>query len=410
MQVDSTSNDVLNAKTSLHMSSAHEYIPPKRFRAGSVSGRLRTASDLEEIGYIDKHQKGVLKDLIISGDQQLQIALDKYEKGDTDELAGMASMSFSHRWETNLVVLLELIRKGLLERKNSIDILDTLDFDFLNVANQKRDRLNSLDDSLAFSNAFPDSGNDGDMNYLDILRPQRSGSMSNPSFPTHVFSDEYDSDRMSNRQRNSSVDSTQSFKIFDYLTSSGFDEANERKIETSHPFESSTLPSSNRIVQEFSRKDQHNIDMSAYTAVARTLAQTPAPKSGLTLSIRSPKMTASLPTHGMITTKEKPLPSMINPQYMMSFSSSSSGVPTATKHSESPGKLFSLIYLAMVHPCSNIYLYIDNKGGVGAYTAEQRRKRIDKFLEKRSRRVWTKKVKYDVRKNFADSRLRVKVC
>ena len=30
------------------------------------------------------------------------------------------------------------------------------------------------------------------------------------------------------------------------------------------------------------------------------------------------------------------------------------------------------------------------------------------FYEKRKQRVWTKKVKYDVRKNFADSRLRVK--
>lgn len=34
---------------------------PKRFRAGSISGRLRTASDLEEIGFIDKNQKGILK-------------------------------------------------------------------------------------------------------------------------------------------------------------------------------------------------------------------------------------------------------------------------------------------------------------------------------------------------------------
>jgi hypothetical protein len=33
----------------------------KRHRAGSISGRLRTASDLEEIGLIDKTQKGVLK-------------------------------------------------------------------------------------------------------------------------------------------------------------------------------------------------------------------------------------------------------------------------------------------------------------------------------------------------------------
>ena len=52
---------------------------------------------------------------------------------------------------------------------------------------------------------------------------------------------------------------------------------------------------------------------------------------------------------------------------------------------------------------------IGSVGFVGAYSPEQRRLRIEKFIEKRGRRVWTKKVKYDVRKNFADSRLRVKV-
>ena len=49
------------------------------------------------------------------------------------------------------------------------------------------------------------------------------------------------------------------------------------------------------------------------------------------------------------------------------------------------------------------------KGFVGAYSPEARRARIERFLAKRDKRVWTKKVKYDVRKNFADSRLRVKV-
>ena len=46
---------------------------------------------------------------------------------------------------------------------------------------------------------------------------------------------------------------------------------------------------------------------------------------------------------------------------------------------------------------------------LGAYSPEARRERIERFLAKRDKRVWTKKVKYDVRKNFADSRLRVKV-
>lgn len=45
---------------------------------------------------------------------------------------------------------------------------------------------------------------------------------------------------------------------------------------------------------------------------------------------------------------------------------------------------------------------------IGSYSPEARRKRIERFLEKRKRRVWSKKVDYDVRKNFANSRLRVK--
>jgi hypothetical protein len=54
-------------------------------------------------------------------------------------------------------------------------------------------------------------------------------------------------------------------------------------------------------------------------------------------------------------------------------------------------------------------LYVDApEGWVGAYSPESRKLRIDRFHAKRSHRVWTKTVKYDVRKNFADSRLRVK--
>jgi len=47
-------------------------------------------------------------------------------------------------------------------------------------------------------------------------------------------------------------------------------------------------------------------------------------------------------------------------------------------------------------------------GWIGAYSPESRKVRIRRYMEKRNHRVWTKTVKYDVRKNFADSRLRVK--
>jgi hypothetical protein len=40
-------------------------------------------------------------------------------------------------------------------------------------------------------------------------------------------------------------------------------------------------------------------------------------------------------------------------------------------------------------------------GWVGAYSPDSRKMRIERFLAKRNHRVWTKSVKYDVRKNFA---------
>jgi hypothetical protein len=47
-------------------------------------------------------------------------------------------------------------------------------------------------------------------------------------------------------------------------------------------------------------------------------------------------------------------------------------------------------------------------GFIGIYSPEERKIRIERFLEKRKHRMWLKKVKYDVRKNFADSRVRIK--
>jgi hypothetical protein len=55
----------------------------------------------------------------------------------------------------------------------------------------------------------------------------------------------------------------------------------------------------------------------------------------------------------------------------------------------------------------------DNQSASGtspaACTAEQRRAKIARFLQKRKQRVWKKRaIEYDVRKEFADSRLRVR--
>jgi len=45
---------------------------------------------------------------------------------------------------------------------------------------------------------------------------------------------------------------------------------------------------------------------------------------------------------------------------------------------------------------------------VGTLSAEERKRKIERYLEKRKRRSWTKKISYDCRKRVADNRLRVK--
>lgn len=47
-------------------------------------------------------------------------------------------------------------------------------------------------------------------------------------------------------------------------------------------------------------------------------------------------------------------------------------------------------------------------GQLGIYPPAIRRIKIERYMEKRKHRVWGKKIKYDVRKNFADSRVRIK--
>ncbi|KAL3658887.1 hypothetical protein V7S43_016030 [Phytophthora oleae] len=52
--------------------------------------------------------------------------------------------------------------------------------------------------------------------------------------------------------------------------------------------------------------------------------------------------------------------------------------------------------------------FLRKEGWIGCYSPEARKKRILRFLKKRQERVWVKGVKYNIRKSFADTRLRVK--
>lgn len=57
-------------------------------RDRSISGRLRVVSALVSQGHIDHTQKGLMKDLIITGDRRLVVALEAFDAGDKGVLKG----------------------------------------------------------------------------------------------------------------------------------------------------------------------------------------------------------------------------------------------------------------------------------------------------------------------------------
>lgn len=117
----------------------------------SISGRLRSASDLEDTGVISREQKAILKDLIIAGDNTVQSAIDKYEAGDTSALEDM-------------------IKSGaLLVRPTDVDLLSDLDLDFLNVhVDDEEGEEGHHHDGMMFGNIDDlGGGGHGSSNYVD---------------------------------------------------------------------------------------------------------------------------------------------------------------------------------------------------------------------------------------------------
>ena len=51
---------------------------------------------------------------------------------------------------------------------------------------------------------------------------------------------------------------------------------------------------------------------------------------------------------------------------------------------------------------------VETEGNIGKYSPEARKERLREFMAKRSKRIWTKQTRYQVRTMVADSRLRVK--
>ncbi|TMW59955.1 hypothetical protein Poli38472_005024 [Pythium oligandrum] len=283
----------------------------KRGRSGSISSRLLSATDLEERGIIDRYQKGVLKDLIISGDEALQKALEKFDAGDPSSLEAM-------------------LDSGALNRKSSIDLLDDLDLGFLNVGSlgdtpkdeysSSSARSQSMDewDELNFESAF------NDVSTRDILDGDFYGSSLGTSLPNS-------------------------------LPSMGLGITPPASFSFGEDFMES------KVKAEASAKAESKAGAESTSSASASASTTPS-SSALSRPI---------------------------------------GIPGASGASAGASRTFTGLDASKDKTGQK-------KTFVGAYSPDSRRKRIEKFLDKRQKRVWRKEVKYDVRKNFADSRLRVK--
>ena len=371
----------------------------KRARSGSVSSRLRSASDyFEQKGLLDRQTKGILKDLVIIGDEEMEQALRRYEAGDP-------------------TVLEDMIRSGALQNRlpKDLDLLGDLDFDFLNMhdgdidlaaqANQPgMEMLNGPSTQTApipmsqyggYGQSVVNNGNDdgiGDLDFtgyfaMDQNPPQSYGSSRQPSAaasPTELS--EYD-----RRMRSNS--------LFTAL----MNEPNSHDLTNAVPIiqgqwvQAGTPP---LVPQQGGIKIR---GPAAPKQDGQEARQIPHQQSGITASLeaekkRREKEAKKEKKEQRKAERERKALEKRKEEAEMEEHVPGSGKPYPL---DDPQLNVTTDVLGLRH--------VERPDGwVGAYSPESRKVRIERFMEKRNHRVWTKSVKYDVRKNFADSRLRVK--
>ena len=361
----------------------------KRPRAGSVSSRLRAASDyFERKGLLDRQTKGILKDLVIIGDSEMDQALKRYEEGDPS-------------------VLERLIKSGGLQNRlpKDLDLLGDLDFDFLNMHDDDLGLGNqathtgmeiptesSQPQSISISHNFGQPGmshpNDdgiGDLDFtgdfaMDSHAPRSYGSSRQASAAASP-SDMSEYDR---RMRSNS--------LFTALMNepNPHDINNAAQIIQGQWLQSGTPP----LVQ------QHPGQVGITIRKSQIAEQ---PQSGISASLeaerkRQEKEAKREKKEQRKAERERKLQEKRKEEAEME------------EHIPGSGKPYPLDDPQLVVTTDAFGLrHVERpEGWVGAYSPSSRKVRIERFLEKRNHRVWTKSVKYDVRKNFADSRLRVK--
>jgi hypothetical protein len=415
----------------------------KRARSGSVSGRLRSASDyLEEKGLLDRQTKGILKDLIIIGDEELQVALDRYEAGDPSTLE-------------------QMISSGALEERlpKDLDILGDLDLDFLTVHDDGLDLTggDSIEPLLPSAESYHQhasqsqslSANGGSYRHRQAVGPGQAPNLVSPAYDDGIgdldFSGEFVEQAEFGFQPQSYGSSKQAS-----VAASPTDHPNnmmseyERRMRSNSLFSalldprgggnSSVNTATAAVASKHGSSETDRTDggLDYGQWMDRTLANN-AKATGIQIGHRRSSAPASSVRSGISASleqadrkkqdkkdrkeqkaleklekkqrkeeekekKKQQQQQAVEEEQMEEEHVPGSGRPRALSDPNLHTSLDQHGLMNVTRP----------DGWVGAYSPESRKVRVDRFMEKRNHRVWTKTVKYDVRKNFADSRLRVK--
>mmetsp|Transcript_16589 Transcript_16589/g.31427 ORF Transcript_16589/g.31427 Transcript_16589/m.31427 type:complete len:679 (-) Transcript_16589:1437-3473(-) len=452
----------------------------KRMRAGSISGRLRSMSDLEDRGIIDRHQKGVLKDLIISGDDDLQAALDKWDQGDKSALESIVS-----RLKTR--------------HSSDIDLLGDLDLDFLSMGNTDFGVVGDMgigggdnhiasktmsipipgksSSSMAMLGSNPGSGAStprirdpspapmmmshgevgvvgmasydgiGELDFNGdyagaveqtpyqqaVYHQSVQGSYSHAHLQPQAISTgtKFRSDPLSEFQRNRA--NSLAFGIL-------LDEPNPNDFQDSVGKWMDRHPSATGIPEESKplkkRSSSHVVGANGGLYIVHNpaqdmLLQPPAldsmklSKSEIAAMKRREREERKAQREAeRLAKKEKKeeearlrKANKANKQEKKAKKAEAKKKKEEIVSDEEPKVIVSGTGRPRSLSDPNLSIGLDDHGlmhidhppdWVGAYSPDSRKLRIERFLAKRNHRVWIKKVKYDVRKSFADSRLRVK--
>lgn len=373
-----------NAKPVL--SSSYESANRKRLRSGSVSGRLRSASEyLEEKGLLDRQTKGIMKDLIIIGDEELQKAIDKYESGDPSRLE-------------------EMIQNGALQNRlpKDLDILGDLDMDFLTV-----------DESSLFTGTTSHQQTDEDEDEaMDETAAHQLQQLHSSMISPDDEEEDYDEDIVGDLEFHDDYD-------HDRITSDSPTQElseHERRMRSNSLYSALIKDPTGNAMEISSYGRWMDPDPSSAHSRNDTILPTPT----------NPEPAADAPVIKIRKKKgRRPKTANLESNLTRSMRDSEKKKKRPRKPKANQGEPEDAIVEEPVHilgrprswsdPQLTVSLDEDGlrnverpDGWVGAYSPDSRKERIKHFLAKRNHRVWTKSVKYNVRKDFANSRLRVK--